>query len=174
MQGTEIQYLFLHTPNGWVGILKAVLIQAICQKVMFTKITLDHFQAHNVVLPPLYTWDLLGSRASAYKLQAGEPLHTLFQEWEMRGSIWESRLLLMGILELLGVEAVEYTIKVFTEFGSCHEVPLHLICEQLYLCQSLYTHSNGVAQDLSSKPYSHGSTCFLVRRQHNWMSCLLS
>lgn len=63
----------------------------------------------------------------------------------------------MGILELLGVEAVEYTIKVFTEFGSCHEVPLHLICEQLYLCQSLYIHSNGVAQDLSSKPYSHGS-----------------
>jgi len=111
--------------------------------VTFTEITPDHFQAHNVVLPPLYTWDLLGSRASTYKLQAGEPLQTLFQEWEVGRCILESRLQLVGILELFGVEAVEYAIKVFTEFGSCHVVPLCLTCELLYLCQGLYP------QDLS-------------------------
>ena len=46
----------------------------------------------------------------------------------------------MGISDLLGVETVENAIKVFTEVGSCHVVPLRFTCQVLYLCQGLYPH----------------------------------
>lgn len=138
----------------------------------FTESTPNHFQAYNVVLPPLYKWDLLGSRASTYKLPLSKPLHTIFQEWQMHGCIWESRLQLVGILELLGVEAVEDAIKVFTGFGSCFVVPLHLACKMLHLCQDFYTHRNWVlwpwVANLTLMEANGGRyTCFLVRQQQD-------
>lgn len=121
------------------------------------KVRPQHFQTHDVVLPPLHTWNLLLVTFTTNKPQAWEPLHAFVQKCKMWRCIWDCTFQLLRILEQFGIEAVKEAIEVFTEMGSCKIVLLTLACKTLNVCQSLDPNSNWVTQDLCGEPYPHGS-----------------